>query len=807
MSLLQNSNAISEGGYPISNSLRFQSASSQSLSRTFLTPTDAKKWTFSGWIKRANLSTDQVFFGSAVSTAGYNESRLYFLANNTIRLLFQNGSSTAAELITTQVFRDPSAFYHISVVVDTNNATSSDRVILYINGVRVTAFSTATYPSLSASFNFNTAVQHALGAGYTTATQTSPNFGFTDGYMTEVNFVDGQALTPAAFGETDVLTGQWVAKKYTGTYGTNGFYLPFSNGTSTTTLGYDSSGNSNNWTLNNFTRSAGVTDCWMYDVPSGNGSVVGGTQPNSNYPTMNPLNNNVLSAWSIASFRRGNLEVGDAAANQNKVAVATMSMSSGKYYWEVTVGTGTPTTNTFFGIVADTQMAISKVTGVYYMNNGQKMISGTNSAYAASYTAGDVIGFAYDGSTGSLTCYKNNTSQGVINSTLSGTNWIPAMVCDNAGSGVTYYNAFNFGNRSFVYTPPSGYVALCTANLPAATIKKGNQYMDATTYSGNGSSGKVVTNAAGFSPDFVWLKDRSAANYHGLFDAIRGAGYALYSNGTFAESAFNAQTLQSFNSNGFTVGSNGDFNTNANSLVAWQWDAGSSTVTNTNGSISSQVRANPTAGVSVVTWTGSGAVGTVGHGLGVAPKMIIAKSRSTANAWGVFHQSANSGVGQNGYLLLNSTAAYAGDINAWNNTAPTANVFSVANGGFNTGTMVAYVFSEISGFSKFGSYTGNGSTDGTFVYLGFRPKFILIKASSQSGNDWQITDTSRSTYNAAAAYLYPDLANAEGGSSFPLDILSNGFKLRNTTGDNNNSGVTFIYAAFAESPFASSNAR
>jgi hypothetical protein len=331
--------------------------------------------------------------------------------------------------------------------------------------------------------------------------------------------------------------------------------------------------------------------------------------------------------------------------------------------------------------------------------------------------------------------------------------------------------------------------------------------MDATLYTGNGSSGKAVTNTAGFNPDFVWIKDRTSANYHGLFDVIRGAGYALYSNGTFAESAFNAQTLQSFNSNGFTVGSNGDFNTNTNSYVGWQWDAGSSTVTNTSGSISSQVRANATAGFSVVTYTGTGTAATVGHGLGVAPKMLIVKNRvqGTYGNWTVWHTTLTGSQ----YLGLNTTDAASTNNNRWNGTVPTSTVFSVGTDSFgNTNksgdTYVAYCWSEISGFSKFGSYTGNFNADGPFIYTGFRPKFVLLKASGDTGN-WNLLDGTRNPSNVANARLRPNISDAEVTTTF-VDFLSNGFKIRTSDSDINYT-VTNIYMAFAENPFKNANAK
>lgn len=800
MSLLQNSNAISEGGYPISNSLRFQNASSQYLSRTPASASNRQVFTFSACIKRGVIGVGQVLFSSGVGSSGNINASVQFESNDT--LLFYGsvfGISNDVIVQTTQVFRDPSAFYHIVVAVDTTQATASNRVKMYVNGTQVTAFSSTTYPTLNYNTAFNLNVRHALG----TFTNNSSYF---DGYMTEINFVDGQALTPAAFGETDVLTGQWVAKKYTGTYGTNGFYLPFSNGTSTTTLGYDSSGNSNNWTLNNFTRSAGVNDCWMFDVPSGNGS---------NYAVLNPL-----SSAQYATLTGANLNLTTSTTFTSGIN-ASIGISNGKFYWEATIGaTGVPG-ESMIGIRNQSANMTASATGYpggdsngygYYGGNGQKYTNNAGASYGASYGNGDVVGIAFDADAGTITFYKNGTSQGTAFSSIPMANntWFPAFG-DGSQTNQCLMIA-NFGQRSFAYTPPTGFKALCTANLPAATIKKGNQYMDATTYSGTGASQNIV-NAGGFSPDLVWTKARSQADQNNLMDTVRGVGNRLFSNLTNAETTGG---LVSVNSNGFTIdATSSSMNNSGQTYVAWQWDAGSSTVTNTDGSISSQVRANPTAGVSVVTYTGNGvSSATVGHGLGVAPKMVIHKARSTTSNW----NSNHVGI-PNSFISLNTTdaAASGGGTNGAigyqsTNTATTfqftAGSSSVNNVNANGSTYVAYCFSEIAGFSKFGSYTGNGSTDGTFVYTGFQPKYVLVKRTDTATN-WILLDSARSPYNVADDVLYPNTSNAEGSndSNHAKDFLSNGFKLRTSQGDNNASGGTYIYMAFAENPFANSNAR
>jgi hypothetical protein len=348
-------------------------------------------------------------------------------------------------------------------------------------------------------------------------------------------------------------------------------------------------------------------------------------------------------------------------------------------------------------------------------------------------------------------------------------------------------------------------------------IIKGNQYMDATTYSGTGAAANV-TNAAGFYPDLTWVKNRSSGDYWNvLFDSVRGAGNQLSSNQTDAElaSASNvAGKVSAFNSNGFglAAGSSSILSVNgtSNNYVGWQWTAGQgANVTNTTGTITSTVSANTTAGFSVVTYTGNGTSGaTFGHGLGVAPSFVIFKSRSAAATYWLVYSST---IGNASYLSLQTTdAAVAGTTTFLNSTTPTSSLITLGNGGSinsNGATYVAYCWTPIPGFSQFGSYTGNGSTDGTFVYLGFKPKFVMIKRTNTTGN-WIIFDSARGPYNLNGPYLYANASDAEATStSVGLDFLSNGFKNRNTYTDANANGSSYTYMAWAETPFKYANAR
>jgi hypothetical protein len=392
------------------------------------------------------------------------------------------------------------------------------------------------------------------------------------------------------------------------------------------------------------------------------------------------------------------------------------------------------------------------------------------------------------------------TGVAAISSTLP---LFPAITSNDAtGTGT----AINFGQRGFRLTIPTGYSALNTYNLPAPSILIGAAHMAATTYTGTGASLTVANtvNSTSFQPDLVWVKGRSGATDHAWYDSVRGVQKQIESNTTTAETT-ETTGLTAFGSTGFTVGALAQMNTSAATYVGWQWKGSGTTVSNTSGSITSTVCVNPTAGFSVVAYTGTGANATVGHGLGVAPSMVIAKNRSIAAAWRVQLTSLTSGA----YTLYFDTSAQTSVPTDWNSTFPSSTVFSLgSNNGINGSgnTHVAYCFAPIAGYSAFGSYTGNGSADGPFVFTGFRPRWVLFKTSSSISN-WQIYDTSMNTSNAATTWIYPDVANAAGTSGVDIDILSNGFKLRNTNAINNGSGVTNIYAAFAESPFKNSLAR
>jgi hypothetical protein len=793
MSALNNSpllGASGSQGYFLQRSVRLRSSASAYFSRTLASTTNRKTFTQSIWLKRGALGADQypVFAFNGGNTLSY-----YWYFDTLNRLAIQSnieGVSNNFNLLTTQVFRDPSSWYHIIVSMDTTQATASNRLKIYVNGVEVTVFTTATYPSLNFDNAWNnSAIANTIGRNST---------GTFDGYLEEINFIDGQALTPTSFGAFNPVTGVWQPKKYVGTYGTNGFYLNFEDNSAATAaaIGKDSSGNGNNWTPNNISVTAGVTYDSMTDVPTLTNTTT------SNYCVLNPL---IINGSQITA---GNLNLNNSATAYR--AVGSFGITSGKWYWEAT------TTATNFSLssgVWKVGAASVEVLGYgdalswgWYANSGQKWFNTANTQWGSAFTStNDVLGVAFNADTGDLFFYKNGVLQGggAAFTGLTSGPYFPAISVNATGTT----SSVNFGQRPFSYTPPTGFVALNTFNLPAPTISNGATQMAATLWTGTGSSALITNavNGVAFQPDLVWTKARSAAYDNQLTDSVRGVNKELQSNGTAVESNFG--TVTAFNSNGFTVGTGASSNQNGITYINWNWKAGGAAVTNTSGTISSQVSANPTAGFSVVTYTGTGTNGaTFGHGLGVAPAFGIWKVRTgTIGNWVIYHQSLGATRGLNFTTGAATTSAVF-----FNNTAPTSTVWSlgtVTDVNRNTSTYVNYAFSEIAGYSKFGTYTGNGSNDGPFIYLGFRPRFILVKRTDAAGNDWAILDSSRSTYNLNNLSLSPSLSSAESSTAYFQDFLSNGYKIRdNGTGQNANGG-TYVYAAFAENPFKLALAR
>jgi hypothetical protein len=766
MGLPSEANALlgSTDQYRIERSLRFRGTASACLTRTPAVASNRRTWTWSAWVKRGSLGGTQTLISAGAD---------FLFINSAGNVRFQATSLNRTTPV--QVCLDPSAWYHFVLVVDTTLATALDRVILYINGLRVDGSSTIT--ALNEEFLFNSVTAHEIGRYASGGTLPF------DGYMAEVNFIDGQALTPSSFGQTDPVTGVWMPRRYTGTYGTNGFYLKFTDNSAATAaaIGRDFSGNGNNFTPTNISVTAGTTFDSMIDSPTNYGD---GGNGRGNYAVWNPLS--LQSSMSITDANLTSQNTGTVA----RTTMASIGVASGKWYWELTAF---GVTVLYAGICSAQPAAGGYIgdaaTGWAYANNGQKINAATFSAYGASWTTNDVIGVALDMDAGTITFYKNNVSQGQAFTGITGTVF-PAMSPNGAaGNG---FNA-NFGQRPFAYTPPAGFRALNTQNLPTPLIERGANHFDTVLYTGDGVNGRTITSSLRFTPGLAWGKSRSTVRAHAMVDSVRGNFLTLSSNATAAESAINsyavsvANSLLTFNSN--------ETNENGATFVTWLWNRGA------------------VPGFDIVTYTGTGNTLDVPHNLGVVPRMIIVKARNNtvADNWGVYHGSLS--ILQNLYLNLTNAATSAA---MWRSTPPTSTVFTVGiNNDVNRSGInyVAYVWAEVPGFSRFGSYTGNGSTDGPFVWCGFRPRWVMFKRTDTTG-DWVIFDTARAPANTTDLNLTPNAATVErtdgiGNSTagFPIDILSNGFKQRSTGAARNASGGTYVFAAFAENPFKIARAR
>jgi hypothetical protein len=736
--------------FAIEQSLR-SDADNQNLKRTPATSGNKQTWTWSGWIKRGELGAEQHFFESWEGT-GDVMTYARFHSNDTIRVKqFQSGD--IFELQTNAVFRDPSAWYHVVLSFDTTQATSSDRAKIYVNG-ELQSLGTANYPSqnLETFVNQSGYIHHLFADLYS----SSRSF---NGYMAEVHLIDGTALDPTSFGETNS-DGVWVPTEYTGSHGTEGWYMKFDE-TATNGIGHDHSGNGNNLTPSNFTTSGTGTDV-MSDTPT------------TNCATLNAVDNNggTLSEGNLKSTSAG-------ASNVN----ATIAVSSGKWYWEVLISGSV--SGGVIGIGAGSAMngtALGNLSKIYgWSPGGDKYENTTNSYYTGvTYTVNDNIGVAFNADTRELTFYKNGTSQGVAFTVDSGYEYSPQFHLN--GTNVVC----NFGQREFAYPPGTA----------SAT-----DYFNCVTYTGNG--GNLSVTGVGFQPDFVWIKNRGrSSSPHVLVDVVRGATKAL-TTGTGGDTTMNGtDDFKSFDSDGFSLGTSSNFfvNSTNDTHVAWCWKAGGAASDNTDGDITSSVSVNQDAGFSVVSYTSQSTKPlNVGHGLGKKPDFILTKNRDATASWGGYH----SGTGATKSMFINTTGSGTVSVDYFNNTEPTNSVFTVfdSNNTHSYGTsneFIAYCWTEKAGVSKFGTYTGNGSSTGPFIECGFKPRLVIVKRTD-AGSNWFMYDTIRGTNNK----LYAENAGTEnsedGGSTSSNTILSlsNGFQMTSGNGSNA-SGGTYIFMAFAE---------
>jgi len=821
MSLLPNLGSIGSG---VSNfysgaatqSVRFPVGETH-LQRTPGTSGNQKKWTSSFWVKRTKLGTGYLWSGASYS-GNDGIAAIYFDSDQLHT--YYDGSSAPYGAIGPDLYRDVNAWYHIVWAVDAANAVHR----IWVNGV-LRSTNTNNYPE---NFAWGMNRANTLNKFGEAAWGNSAQF---EGYLADFYHLDGQYLDYTSFAEFK--NGVLIPKVTSGlTFGTNGFHLEFKQNSvgsgAADTIGADTSGEDNH--LDSAIIAA--DDCNMPDSPE------------NNFATMNQS----YVTNSNTTLSDGNLKQTSAAAWL--LATSTIGFSSGKWYAELKM---IDVTNFSFGIVAASgdsvangNTANSGYVGKYadgygWWGNGasaQTINNNSNVNYGANPSADDIFMLAVDMDNGDVFMGKEGTwfnSGNPANGTnpafnnqaqlQDGSTWLIAGGFENANGFWNFGqnsvfddesaggNADGNGIGDFAYAPPSGYLALCTVNLPEPTIgpnsgdnEQATDYFNTVLYTGNGS-GQTIT-GVGFQPDWTWNKNRATTDFNILQDSSRGAGKELFSNSEADEESYST-SITSWNSDGFVLGNREPINANNEAYVSWNWKAnGATTSSNSDGSITSTVQATTTAGFSIVLYNGEGdGQATVGHGLGVKPQVVIPKNRGADGSFHMYHEGIDSSAPEDFGILLNADNARSDDAGFHNDTAPTSSVFTVGTYNNFDNDYVAYCFAEIEGYSKFGSYTGNGAADGTFIFTGFRPAWVMYKRID-SADYWAIFDSVRSSANVMQNRLAPNYNYVEDVSTAnQQDFLSNGFKLRGTDTTTNANGGIYIYMAFAEQPFKYANAR
>jgi len=722
--------------YPLSNSGAFALEDTDYLNRTPNVDGNKQTWTFSTWVKCSNFGSRKDLFASGYYIANSNQydEQIVYNADNTISYFFKINSVTQGYVYSNIKVADSGKYQHVLV---NRNGTSVD---IYINGILDISVIT---PVTLADSQFNNSPQpHFLGKHI-----PGISGGYYNGYMSETIFIDGQALTPSDFGQTDG-NSFWVPKQYVGTYGTNGFHLDFTNNSD---LGEDSSGNNNDFTNNGVTQSV--------DTPTKNIAICDASD----------------GSTTVAISESGK-RVKGVGANFG-ISPSSLAMTSGKYYMEVLVnalgnnasivGTGTHEpiidgsnqNGLELGTVSLNLDSLSGFRGIF--------VDGTFVASMTATNVNDIIGIALDVDNSEVTFYRNNIIIGsgsypISHATSNYYFYVYGRINVGTSDMTTRYSSTNW-----TYSAPTDFIELNSNNLEDVD-----------------GLGK---------PDLVWIKNRDATQDHYLYDTTRGIGNSISSN-TFDHEQTDVNSLLQFNKAGFYLGSSSKVNTVNNSYVAWCWEKG------------------VTPGFDIIQYSGTGSVQNINHNLGTIPDMIIYKKINTATAtnWAVYHKDTFTGSASY-YLNLNTPNARTLLVNMWNGTPPSSTQFTVGTDStgntIGTNNHIAYAFTSVEGFSKFDSYTGNGSTDGPFINLGFKPAFVMIKNLSVL-NDWVILDNIKESNNPQALSNEPNtnvIDQVYGGGGY--DLLSNGFKLREPGTTINTLSNNYIYAAFAENPFKTTRAR
>ena len=802
---------VASGGYRIERSLRVSAyvtgfPQNDTLYRAAGAAGNPRTWTFSCWVKRAYLGTTtglhQMLFSAFDFSGGGTVNRqhgLRFTPTDTLEFYLYLDGAYIARLETRTQFRDTTAWYHVWCYWDTADTSQFFKMMAGVNGSEGGVFSAFINPPPNQAGMINhpsTPSTHGVGCMFSSGYNSGLSAQVFDGLIADAHFIDGQKLPPSEFGMTDPATNTWVPKRYAGTYGVNGFQMKFGPGPANT-VGNDTSGNANHYTVLGFTAngSGSQVDDSFVDTPTGYGEPAanGGGEVRGNYCTLNTLDSNGASYLRMDNV----LKVANAAtAGGWGTARGTMWVNSGKWYFE-TRSNGGINGYAMYGVMGPSLTLAANISGTQFpglpadgygwMSNGTKYNNGAGIAFGSPQNpVFDFIGVALDLDAGTISIYNNGVlvGGGPMYTGLSG--WFaPAVgVYWTVGPVNATQIEMNFGQHQFTYPAPAGFKAWCSQNLPTPAIARGDDYMAMNTARPPQTTGAYSVTGVRFRPDIVWIKNYRAIADHRVFDTSRGPLKHLSTNLTTAEVAA-PLTLSSFNSDGYS-----SLGGDSNAMNGLGPD---------NGYIDMMWKEGAVPGVDVVLYTGTGAAQAVPHNLGAVPKMILTKGRSIVVPWVNYHAALS--VKQ--WLGFDTSPASDSGLAAWNETRPTATHFTLGAGGHNVAghTYVAYVFAEVPGFSRFGAYTANNLPDGPFAGCGFVPQWVMIKNTMSAAHPWHLYCLENS--NVVGLILFPNTNEAYLNSPPRLDFLANGFKLRTNPGNGPNTpaGDVYIYAAFAERPF------
>ena len=773
--------------YSVGNSALFIGPSTCELEKTFgSAASSTQKGTLSVWLKPndAGMGSSGGHIMNSDGTGGD-----FLKIDDGIIKIQMNNEGEGAWVSTTKIL-DRTQWTNLVVAYETDNASATDRIQIYVNGINITDDGSFTATVTDSGFDiFQNGIACNIGgvSGYASASY------IYDGYMAEYVWCDGQVLTPSSFGEVDSTTNRWIPKDVSGlTFGNNGFYLDFADKND---LGDDESGNTNDWAESGFDTTNGSNQ--YYDTPT------------RNFAIMDP------GRTINETMTLGNLLATSGGATGQVRTPNAFGLTSGKWYWEFLMTNGSTNERTMYITQDDVAISATQIRSTtghysgYYSYDGDAMTpgnvtstTGEGTDYGTTYTSGDVISCALDLDIGAIWWGKNGTWQNsateaeieggdtskAAQTGLASGRWYPTMQ-----NNTTQASQANFGQHI--------YYDSTTLTLDTDA---GGYFRHAVPDGFKAVHVDNLTESDSFQSAFSWIKNRDAADAHMLFDRVRGP-YSFWNSDDDANITDDINTLTRFLKQGVNIGNDVRVNTTSESYALWDWfiESTGSGASNEDGTINTtSTLVDTTGGISISKFTGTGANATVGHGLGVAPKFLILKhfdnSSYSTPAW---HNQLPTPT--TALFYFDNSDAKSAAATAWNSTIPTSTVVSLGSGASTNNSSTAYMmycFAEIVGYSRFGSYTGNGSADGPVIYTGFKPAYVMIKKSSGAGN-WVINDSARSPFNEIDDQLLGNTTAAETTGSEEIDFLGSGFKIRGPDSDTNSSAGFYVYMAWASNPF------